>query len=710
MYINNSFKLVKKMVGIVDKALPGGDKESLNIGSHINALTKFVKETSTPMTVGIQGDWGSGKTSLCNQIYSQLEACSFESDGSEKYKQIWVNAWEHSLLCSPEESLIKIINQIIEELIDADKTKTKAESIKKNVRNVLHGAMRIGGAVALGAAGKDLAEGMIDDSSASIAKLRKDLTDLAKEIQNADTNPYSKIVVYVDDLDRIVPENAVQVLELLKNIFDIDGCVFILAIDYSVVVKGLEKKFGKKTDANEWEFRAFFDKIIQLPFRMPTSDYDLGDYIIDLLQKIDYTSSEVELDDDLLEQFVKDSIGTNPRSIKRLVNSLCLIKILTDENLGDDADIDDLLGDKNQATVMFGLVCLQVAFPEVYDLLSKYPDFWNWNEAVAAKATHKKEEKPPYDNFKEDFKAVTEGEDKDFDEEWEMALFRVCYVNPKYQSKINLISRFMSTLLDDVITKEEYPNKPERFAILLKLIEQGLTQTSVTSVSSENSTIRPKKGENKRFKEKGIEDWYERKSERDRINLPEWSRDTIRSIIDIWKAQPFNAVDSSERDSENARYRIDYATRITLVYDKRKIAEIEVDKKNNVKFSVLRAPKYNFSLLTVNNFQFDIKGAKIDLDTDSKTFKGSPGYPEWMRGEINIANKTELTPNIISMTLKEASLLRDNNFIDQPNGKLINEKLNIYKNKQRNSKAWQDAVKYIESHYSDKNRKRITIK
>ena len=72
---------------------------------------------------------------------------------------------------------------------------------------------------------------------------------------------------------------------------------------------------------------------------------------------------------------------------------------------------------------------------------------------------------------------------------------------------------------------------------MLKLIEQGLTQTSVTSVSSENSTIRPKKGENKRFKEKGIEDWYERKFERDRINLPEWSRDTIRSIIDIWKAQ-----------------------------------------------------------------------------------------------------------------------------------------------------------------------------
>lgn len=698
------------MVGIVDKALPGDGKESLNIGSHISALTSFVRDTSTPMTIGIQGDWGSGKTSLCNQIYTQLEKATLDSDDDENYKQIWVNAWEHSLLCSPEESLIKIINQIIEELIEADASKTKAESLKRNVKNVLHGAMRIGGAVALGTAGKDLAEGMIDDASSSIAKLRKDLSDLANEIRHAETNPYSKIIVYVDDLDRIVPENAVQVLELLKNIFDIDGCVFILAIDYSVVVKGLESKFGKKTDANDWEFRAFFDKIIQLPFRMPTSDYDLGDYIIELLKQIDYTSNDIQLDDDLLEEFVKVSIGTNPRSIKRLINSLCLIKILTDENLGDEGDVDELLGDENQATVMFGLVCLQVAFPDIYDLLSTYPDFWNWNELTAAKVTHKKEEKSPNENFQEDYKNATEGDDVDFDEEWEKALFRICYINPKYQAKVNLISRFMSTLLEEVVTEEDCPDKAERMAKLLKLIEQGLMQTSVTSVSADTSTIRPKKGENKRFKEQGIEDWYDRKAQRDKIILPQWSKDIIASILDTCKAQPFNAVDSSESSSDDALYTIDYATRITLNYKKRKIAEIEVDKKNNVKFSVLRAAKYNFAILTVNDFEFEIKGAKIELDHDTKEIKGSAGYPEWMRGEINLANKTTFTPNIVSLTLKEASILRDSNFENQPNAKLINENVATFKKRQRNSKAWQDSVKFIENHYSDKNRKKISIK
>ena len=81
---------------------------------------------------------------------------------------------------------------------------------------------------------------------------------------------------------------------------------------------------------------------------------------------------------------------------------MCLIKILTDQTIKED--VDELLGNENQATIMFALVCLQVAFPDIYNLLNNYPDFWNWNEAVAARVTHKKETKPPYDDFEEDSK------------------------------------------------------------------------------------------------------------------------------------------------------------------------------------------------------------------------------------------------------------------------------------------------------------------
>ena len=90
---------------------------------------------------------------------------------------------------------------------------------------------------------------------------------------------------FIDDLDRIDPPVAVKILELLKNIFDLPRCIFVLAIDYNVVVKGLKSKFGELTAQNEREFRYFFDKIIQLPFTMPMPSYKIDTFLTDKLKK-----------------------------------------------------------------------------------------------------------------------------------------------------------------------------------------------------------------------------------------------------------------------------------------------------------------------------------------------------------------------------------------------------------------------------------------
>ena len=88
-------------VGIIDEPNPGHKNDKLGIQNHINAITTFIRHTATPLTIGIQGEWGSGKTSLLNSIYSSLD--------NDEYLQIWINSWEHSLLSTPEETLIKII-------------------------------------------------------------------------------------------------------------------------------------------------------------------------------------------------------------------------------------------------------------------------------------------------------------------------------------------------------------------------------------------------------------------------------------------------------------------------------------------------------------------------------------------------------------------------------------------------------------------------
>ena len=449
------------MVGIVDQALEAGGSDSLEIASYHEALVDFIKKTDTPMTIGVQGEWGSGKTSLLNQIWNRLEESNNEHLDDENYLQIWVNSWEHSLLCTPEECLLKIVNEIIQALLEADVDKSKKDKVKEGVQSLMKGALRIGSSLAAGSAGSQAVDSIFSSEANTIKELRRQLHSLVEEIKELESNPYQRVVVYVDDLDRIDPEDAVSILELLKNIFNIKDCVFVLAIDYQVVVKGLKEKFGEPTPENEWEVRSFFDKIIQLPFSMPMGSYDIGKYVLSLLDDINYYESDNDqLDEDLIESLVTLSIGTNPRSIKRLINSLSLIKILNDTKNESSSGDGSVIDNKDVATVMLAMVCLQIANSDIYDMLVAEPTFTDsWNEDFAYKITQKKEEVD--ETWEENFKQAISSED--FDEPWEQCLYRVCYVNPRQRPNATKYSRFLSDL------RENY--KPEEFQ---KFIETAL--------------------------------------------------------------------------------------------------------------------------------------------------------------------------------------------------------------------------------------------
>ena len=133
-------------------------------------------------------------------------------------------------------------------------------------------------------------------------------------------------MIFVDDLDRLVPSKAVELLEVLKLFLDCKQCVFVLAIDYEVVIRGAIKKYGfasynsekidEKERNREYEKgKSFFDKIIQVPFKVPVAVYDIKNYLKDGFNKIN-----LKIDDNDLQDYIDlcaSSIGSNPRSLKR---------------------------------------------------------------------------------------------------------------------------------------------------------------------------------------------------------------------------------------------------------------------------------------------------------------------------------------------------------------------------------------------------------
>jgi hypothetical protein len=127
----------------------------------------------------------------------------------------------------------------------------------------------------------------------------------------------------------------------------------------------------------------------------------------------------------------------------------------------------------------------------------------------------------------------------DFDEGWEQSVYRICYLNPKYRPKANSISRFLTTLIEDIKDSKGAVVEKE---VLQRLITVGLGETAVTNVqSTETSNLRPKKGERKRHSEGNIEGWVEYKLEKDEVKVEGVSLSIILKIIDTWQNN-FNVV------------------------------------------------------------------------------------------------------------------------------------------------------------------------
>ena len=300
---------------ITDQPIHAFNQDKLKSNRYAGALAQFIQTADTPLTIGLQGEWGTGKTSMMYLLQEKMKDLNIATS--------WVNTWEYSMFRNPSETTPAILKGMLTNLklsCESEGKWTIEEKSKDSIKKVFKFLGNVANQVISNQTGVDLkGAGETKDSiieQAEIAEIKKEIEIIITKLIEDPANSYKKVVFLVDDLDRIPPLQAVEVLESLKNLFDVPNCVFVLAIDYDVVVKGLESKFGKKTEENEREFRSFFDKIIQVPFSMPTGTYDMGNLLSEKLKSISITIPN-ELNDSYTS-VVKYTIGFNPRSLKTI--------------------------------------------------------------------------------------------------------------------------------------------------------------------------------------------------------------------------------------------------------------------------------------------------------------------------------------------------------------------------------------------------------
>lgn len=359
-------------LGFSDLPVVNKEDDIFEVSNYVNALSAFIKECTTPMTIAIQGTWGAGKTSLMNLIREEL---------GNSVDSIWFNTWQYSQFNMEDELTLTLLSSLSEAL---EPEQSQRANIGKSILSLAsRTALKIGVSTASHFLGEEVGEALQDAGSEAKSIITKnkeqDLSPvqavkvLKKQFQEAVLNKIGKsskdrLVFFIDDLDRLNPGKAVEVLEILKLFLDCDKCVFVLAIDYSVVSQGVRVKYGDSIDDSKG--RSFFDKIIQVPFKMPTAQYNLKNYVGKFLESIDIKNPSEQMLSNY-SQLIEYSIGSNPRAMKRIFNAYLLLSKVT-KIKGEQSDWDK--------EMLFAVLCLQLSFEELYLYLAKNLDECNSQE------------------------------------------------------------------------------------------------------------------------------------------------------------------------------------------------------------------------------------------------------------------------------------------------------------------------------------------
>ena len=161
-------------------------------------------------------------------------------------------------------------------------------------------------------------------------------------------------MVFVDDLDRCLPEKAIQVLEALKLFLDVEGCIFVLGLDPEAIASAVQTRYRGEIKAGE-----YLEKIIQLPFNLPPiADEPHAGLRGGIAPPL--------LDGPCAEVFALGlADNPNPRKVKRTLNTFLLMTRLVDK-------LPDLK--KTLTPVRLAkLVAIQQAYPELYAEVLKRP-------------------------------------------------------------------------------------------------------------------------------------------------------------------------------------------------------------------------------------------------------------------------------------------------------------------------------------------------
>jgi hypothetical protein len=317
--------------------------DRLNREESVTTLVSLIQSLSGPYVIAVDSPWGTGKTTFLGFLRAVLESSGMAC--------LYFDAWKTDFSSDP---LIAFLGELNDNLPNSAKDDTRFNQFFGNAKRIASVLARR----AIPVAGKIATAGILDlddfteqtivdfvgtqlndavDSYTAEKKLiqsfRENLSDALRLIDSSQTN--RKLIIVVDELDRCKPTYAIQLLERIKHLFDLENVIFIVALDKQQLGVSLGAVYGSGIDADEY-LRRFFD----LEYSLPKADP--SEFTKCLYERFGFdeffdarTQSELRHEKQhLLETFVALSqlLGLSLRAREQCFSRIRIALLMTKEN------------------------------------------------------------------------------------------------------------------------------------------------------------------------------------------------------------------------------------------------------------------------------------------------------------------------------------------------------------------------------------------
>lgn len=370
------------------------------------AVINLIREENlSPLTIGIHGDWGAGKTSMLRFICTELES-------NKKILCLNFNGW---LFEGYDDAKSALMETIITELTKAQPANRKLrEQGKKLLKRVnwlrlVRKTAGIAFTLATGIPDVTLIEGLISQlrkiianpSDPSAIERGKELisafqTSMKEQDKKTipteihafreefgkvlETARIDRLVVIIDDLDRCLPATAIDTLEAIRLFLFVPKTTFILAADENMIAYAVSKHFPELpiTVGQADYSKNYLEKLVQVPIRIPPLNKRETQIYIALLFIEHALSGDAALRDKIIsissklisapssDTTLRDSINTELGSIPDVIKD----SLLLSEKIGSVL-AEGLKGNPRQIKRFLNTIMLRVKIAEAYGIQSQ---------------------------------------------------------------------------------------------------------------------------------------------------------------------------------------------------------------------------------------------------------------------------------------------------------------------------------------------------